>query len=216
MDEVANVLQQGETVWCKVINIGDDGKIALSMKRVNQGNGKDLDPNGVEQQMDEQRRKKIVPGQKRSIELNAVFNTTCTKCGTRGHLASGCFMTPDGKKYELLPEIEGTTEPIVPKDDDNVVKEDKKVKSKKLKRRKKSKKLRHHSDSSSDEDTDDDDSSERKKKKRKKKSSKDSKKKKRKHSDSSSNDDTNDTKGRREGSDKKSKKCKHSRSKHDD
>ncbi|XP_033611334.1 nucleolar protein of 40 kDa isoform X2 [Cryptotermes secundus] len=85
----------------------DDNKIALSMKVVNQGNGKDLDPNGVQIHQDEQRRKIHIPGSgKKTIQLEAVFNTTCSKCGTRGHLARDCFKSPDGKTYELIPEEE--------------------------------------------------------------------------------------------------------------
>ncbi|PNF14859.1 Nucleolar protein of 40 kDa [Cryptotermes secundus] len=107
VDDVSEVLQRGEKVWCKVISITDDNKIALSMKVVNQGNGKDLDPNGVQIHQDEQRRKIHIPGSgKKTIQLEAVFNTTCSKCGTRGHLARDCFKSPDGKTYELIPEEE--------------------------------------------------------------------------------------------------------------
>lgn len=42
--------------------------------------------------LDEQRRKEWTPGDKRkTISLEAVFNTTCNKCGTRGHLSKDCF-----------------------------------------------------------------------------------------------------------------------------
>ncbi|XP_043273594.1 nucleolar protein of 40 kDa-like [Venturia canescens] len=228
VDDVADVLQRGERVWCKVINISDDGKVGLSMKHVNQGNGKDLDPNGIEQQMDEQRRKKFVPGQKRPIELEAVLDTTCTKCGTRGHLASDCFSTPDGKKYELLPEVEELPEATVhpPKDDANMD-----ARSKSHKRAKKKKKLKksRRSDGSSDDESDDSDTvtatDENDEHKRRSKKSKDSAKKKKrtkkdkrkKRENGASDSSTNQGESRRrEGSDKKSKKCKHSRSKHSD
>lgn len=222
---MADVLQRGDRVWCKVINVGEDGKVGLSMKHVNQGNGKDLDPNGVEQQLDEQRRKKMIPGQKKPIELEAVLNTTCTKCGTRGHLKKDCFMAPDGQKYELIPELEESTEVEPPVVQDDSAKGEKKSRSKKLKKRKKSKKSRQRSDSSSDDDDDEDDLEERERKRkrgRKKRSKESRKKRKRKHSESSSENDSSespasrDSKKRRESSDKKSKKCKHSRSKHSD
>lgn len=106
MDDVSQILDRGERVWCKVISLGDDGKVALSMKHVNQGNGKDLDPNGVQLQQDQQRRTKIVNRERKAITLEAVYNTTCTKCGTAGHLSKDCFMSTDGKKYDLIPELE--------------------------------------------------------------------------------------------------------------
>jgi len=41
---------------------------------------------------DEQRRK-IQPNSKgkRTIQLDAVYNTKCVRCGTGGHLAKDCF-----------------------------------------------------------------------------------------------------------------------------
>lgn len=220
VDDVSEILQRGDQVWCKVVNIDDDGKIGLSMKFVNQGNGKDLDPNGVEWQRSEQKKKSMgdKPG-KRAIELQAVLNTTCTQCGTKGHLASDCFATPDGKKYELLPEIEddivsagaaaAAAEAVIETTQVPVESSDKlenKVKTKKLKRKKKSKKSKHskHLENSS---SDDSSSQEKKRKKKKKKHSKEAKKRKRKQSESDS--DSSDK-------NKHSKKCKHSRSKYSD
>lgn len=232
VDDVVDVLQRGERVWCKVINIGEDGKVGLSMKHVNQGNGKDLDPNGIALQMDEQRRKKFVPGQKRPIELEAILDTTCTKCGTRGHLASDCFSTPDGKKYELLPEMEkheeGKTVSAAMNDTNINVRE--KSSSKRAKKKKKLKKSRQRSDGSSDEDDSDesdaatgaDDNGEQTRRSKKSKDSakkrKRTKKRKRKRSESEDSESPRNQgeSKRREGSEKKSKKCKHSRSKHSD
>ncbi|XP_015610156.1 nucleolar protein of 40 kDa [Cephus cinctus] len=186
VDDVADVLQRGDRVWCKIISLGDDGKIGLSMKHVNQGNGSDLDPNGVQLQKDEQRRKTIVPNKRKVIELQAVLNTTCSKCGTPGHLSNDCFMTPDGKKYELLPEIEEESIPQKPTDT-QPEKIPKKHKSKKSKKRKKSKKSKHKGDSSNEDSESEDEES---KKKRKKKRAKEQKRKKRKHSTSSSDEDS--------------------------
>ncbi|XP_008555373.1 zinc finger CCHC domain-containing protein 17-like [Microplitis demolitor] len=210
VDDVSEVLKRGESVWCKIISIGDDGKIGLSMKFVNQGNGTDMDPNGVEQQRDEQK-KKPFPQQRKAIELEAVLNSICRRCKLKGHFEHDCFSSLDGKKYDLIPEIEDdlpveAQQTLVPEklpDDDKLLKADKKSKSKKLKK-KKSKKKRSVSSSS-------DDSSYEEEKKHKKKKKKHSKQKKRKHSESSSDDSSDDV-----YREKHSKKCKHSRSKHSD
>ncbi|XP_076165599.1 zinc finger CCHC domain-containing protein 17 [Ptiloglossa arizonensis] len=215
VDNVAEILQRGERVWCKVISVGDDGKIGLSMKYVNQGNGTDLDPNGVELQRDMQKKKTIGKYERKAIHLEAVLNTTCTKCGTAGHLSNDCFMSPDGKKYELIPEIE---EEVVQPQIETSEKE-KKHKQKKSKKKQKAKKHK--------QDTDGTDSEEKEiVKKKKKKHSKDQKKKKKKY-DSSSNDESasessssHDVKAhkrkRSESLEKRTKKCKHSKSKYPD
>lgn len=164
-------MQKGERVWCKVISIGDDGKIGLSMKYVNQGNGTDLDPNGVQLQRDIQKKKIIEKHEHKTIHLEAILNTTCKKCGTAGHLSNDCFMSPDGKKYELIPEIEEQKkeEQNVVQTEININKKEKKHKQKKLKKKKKSKRIKQDIlDSNSDESVI---------KKKKKKYSKDQKKK---------------------------------------
>ncbi|KAK2587611.1 hypothetical protein KPH14_003738 [Odynerus spinipes] len=216
VDDVAEILQRGERVWCKVISVSDDGKIGLSMKHVNQGNGTDLDPNGVELQRDMQKKKAYTSQQRKTIQLEAVFNTTCTKCGTHGHLAKDCFVPPNGKKYELLPEIEDV--PSVPKpqtDEQEDKKIEKKHKMKKSKKRKKSKKSKQHTDDSSSED-------EQVTKKRKKKRSKDYKQKKKKRTSSTSDTDSSDSSSQdikshkrkhSERTEVRAKKCKHSKEK---
>lgn len=215
VDNVAEILQKGERVWCKIISIGDDGKIGLSMKYVNQGSGTDLDPNGVELQRDMQKRKTVEKYERKAIHLEAVLNTTCTKCGTAGHLSKDCFMSPDGKKYELIPEIEEEEEATVQPQTD-ITKKEKKHKEKR-KKKKKVKKLKQNIDDSD---------SDRKEvvKKKKKKYSKDQKRKRKKYNDSSSNESLNedfsshDVKAHKrkhsESIDKHSKKSKRSKSKH--
>ena len=210
MEDVSEVLQRGERVWCKIIAMGEDGKIGLSMKHVNQGNGTDLDPNGVKQQMDEQRRKTIVPRERKLIQLEAVLNTTCAKCGTVGHLASDCFTSPGGKKYDLIPEIEDEILSIP--DIKNLP--EKKHKSKKVKKKKK-KSHKHDSDSESD------DSKEDKERKKRKKHSKDQKRKKKRDSSSSTHSESEDSDSKqkkkvttRDSSERHSKKCKRSKSKY--
>lgn len=215
VDNVADVLQKGERIWCKVISVAEDGKIGLSMKYVNQGNGLDLDPNGVELQQDLQRRKTPGTIQRKAIQLEAVFNTTCSKCGTRGHLSKDCFMSPDGKKYELIPEIEEESVPADPVCKEKVEKKGEK-KHKLKKKKKKSKKSKH---STNDSDTEDKERS----KKKMKKSSKERKKDRKKHSSSSSDSSdssssSHDVKAHKrkhsEDYETRTKKCKHSKTKH--
>lgn len=192
--------------------MGDDGKIGLSMKHVNQGNGTDLDPNGVKQQLDDQRRKTFVPRERQAIKLDAVLDTTCKKCGTVGHLAKDCFMPADGKRYALIPEIEDEA-PTVP---DVQAPTEKKHKSKKIKKKKKKSSHKHDSDSESD------DSKEDKKIKKRKKHSKDHKRKKKRDSSLSESDSDSDSKPKKkksstgESSERHSKKCKRSKSKYSD
>ncbi|XP_078034549.1 zinc finger CCHC domain-containing protein 17 [Augochlora pura] len=218
VDDVAQVLQKGERVWCKIISIGDDGKIGLSMKYVNQGNGTDLDPNGVELQRDAQKKKSFGKYERKTIHLEAVLNTTCTKCGTAGHLSNDCFMSPDGKKYDLIPEIEEEEE-VIQQPIDETEKE-KRHKQKKVKKKHKLKKSKQSTDNS------DSDEKEVTKKKKRKHSKDQKKKKKRKHDSSISDDSSSDSSSSHnvkvhkrkhsESSEKRTKKCKHSKSKYPD
>ncbi|XP_011498561.1 PREDICTED: nucleolar protein of 40 kDa-like [Ceratosolen solmsi marchali] len=211
VDDVTDVLQRGERIWCKIISIGEDGKIALSMKLVNQGNGKDLDPAGVQLQLDEQKRKSLNKREDRKvIILDAVFKTTCSKCKTPGHLAKDCFASPDGKKYELLPEIED--EKAAPNIDikDECKSKEKKHKSKKSKKRKRSKSSKQDDSESENNDYVDE------KSKKKKRKLKEQKHKKKKHHSSSNNSDSSDNSVSKNESKKHSKKCKHSRIRHSD
>ncbi|XP_043258073.1 nucleolar protein of 40 kDa-like [Colletes gigas] len=224
VDNVAEILQRGERVWCKVISVGDDGKIGLSMKYVNQGNGTDLDPNGVDLQRDMQKKKTIGKYERKVIHLEAVLNTTCTKCGTAGHLSNDCFMSPDGKKYELIPEVEEeVVQPQVPQVPQTPqVETSEKEKKRKQKKAKKKQKAKKHK-----QDTDDIDSDEKEVvKKKKKKHSKDQKKKKKKYDSSSNEESSNEStsshdvkthkRRRSESLEKRTKKCKHSKSKYPD
>lgn len=214
---MGEVLQRGERVWCKVISIGEDGKVALSMKLVNQGNGRDLDPNGVQLQLDEQKRKQMGRNDsKKVIVLEAIYKTVCTKCKTPGHLARDCFSTPDGKKYELLPEIEDEEPISKPVNNLQTVNNENKPKEKKHKSKKSKKRKKSKSSKQDDSNSDDSDSSDEKTKKKKKKS-KEKKSKKKRRRDSSSDSDSSDNSVSNSNDNKKhSKKCKHSRFKHSD
>ncbi|KAK2193691.1 hypothetical protein NP493_8g05025 [Ridgeia piscesae] len=101
-DMVAN----GDRVYCKVISVDDEGRIGMSMKVVNQTSGTDLDPNHVQASLDEQRRKTGHVRETRRINLGAVLDTTCSKCGGKGHFAQDCFHIPGATTYELLPDID--------------------------------------------------------------------------------------------------------------
>lgn len=181
------------------------------MKFVNQGNGKDLDPNGVQQQLDEQKKKKFNPREERkAIVLEAVYKTICSRCKTPGHLAKDCFSTPDGKKYDLVPEEDDEPTPSVVetlppiKENDHKEKE-KKHKLKKSKKRKKSKSKHADSDGEKSDSPDE-------KCKKKKRKSKEHKKKKKKKQQSSSSDSDSESDSDNEHEDKRhAKKCKYSK-----
>ncbi|XP_050422401.1 zinc finger CCHC domain-containing protein 17-like [Adelges cooleyi] len=179
VDDATDVLSKGDKVWAKVIGT-DDGKISLSMKLVDQGSGRDLDPNGVQMFQDEQRRK-IQPNSKgkRTIQLDAVYNTKCVKCGTGGHLAKDCFKGHSGKTYDLLPEDDDSddlkvasnvaTKPELKTESNVPIKSEKKKKKKKSSDIKKKKKRKRHSSTSSSSSSSSDGSSKKKSKKHKKK-----------------------------------------------
>ncbi|GAB6028811.1 Nucleolar protein of 40 kDa [Chamberlinius hualienensis] len=166
VDNVSEVVSVGDKVWCKVTSIGENDKISLSMKIVDQGNGKDLDPNGVNMSQDDKKRRAFGTHNQPKIQLEAVFNTVCKKCGTKGHLARDCFHVPGSKTYELLTD-ETKSHPSNPAINTNV--ETTNIKEKKRK---------HDSDTSSESNS----SSSEPKPKRKKEKSKHKHKKKKSHS----------------------------------
>ncbi|KAL2085324.1 hypothetical protein ACEWY4_018644 [Coilia grayii] len=156
VENPAEIVDVGEKVWIKVIGREVDGekiKLSFSMKAVNQGSGKDLDPNNVMAEQDERRRRRFKDLTGQRITLEAVLNTTCKKCGCKGHFAADCF-SQGGQQYTLVPDEE---EPVVavaaaaaaiaqtsqPASD--------KTEEKRAKKRKKEKKTKKRDDSSSDE-----------------------------------------------------------------
>ncbi|KAJ7991660.1 hypothetical protein DPEC_G00286190 [Dallia pectoralis] len=171
VENVSEVVDVGEQVWIKVIGreMRDDKvKLSFSMKAVNQGTGKDLDPNNVMAEQDERRRRQFKDGTGRRITLEAVLNTTCKKCGCKGHFTKDCFSAP-GLQYDLIPE-EGSDEPqqqlqkepinpnfipiavrkTQPTQDSHKKKKDKKdKKEKKVKKKRKRERKESDSDSSS-------------------------------------------------------------------
>ncbi|XP_071432720.1 zinc finger CCHC domain-containing protein 17 isoform X1 [Pithys albifrons albifrons] len=109
VDKPSEMVDVGDKVWVKLIGkeMKDDKlKLSLSMKVVNQGTGKDLDPNNVALEQDERKKRSFRDYTSQKITLEAVLNTVCKKCGCKGHFAKECFMQPGGTKYSLIPEEE--------------------------------------------------------------------------------------------------------------
>lgn len=149
IDDPSEMLSIHEKVYCKVIAITDEGKISLSMKSVNQTNGKDLDPNNIQLSIDERKKKKSFQKEIKKIELGAVYNTVCKKCGGHGHFAKDCFSV-SGKVYDLIPDLEtqaGTSEEKLEKS--SVEKKKRKKEKKSKKKHKKKEKRKHKKDSPS-------------------------------------------------------------------
>ncbi|KAJ3609439.1 hypothetical protein NHX12_023960 [Muraenolepis orangiensis] len=161
VENAAEVVDMGEKVWIKVIGReiqGEKVKLSFSMKAVNQGTGRDQDPNNVMAEQDERRRRTFKDHSGRRITLDAVLNTTCAKCGCKGHFTKDCFTTP-GLQYALLPDVDDVqpqtpqqTAVAVPQQQDPEEKE-KKKKKKKEKKEKKAKKKRKRERKESDSDS---------------------------------------------------------------
>ncbi|XP_071396862.1 zinc finger CCHC domain-containing protein 17 isoform X2 [Centroberyx affinis] len=162
VENASEIVDVGEQVWIKVIGReirGDKVKLSFSMKAVNQGTGRDLDPNNVMAEQDERRRRQFRDHTGRRITLEAVLNTTCSKCGCKGHFAKDCFSAP-GLQYALLPEEDDEVpqqqqqqqQPSTgtPQQDSD---KKKKKKKKKMKKKRKRERKESESDSSSSSDS---------------------------------------------------------------
>merc|ERR1712094_122499 len=88
-----------QKVWVKVIGLDDNGKMSLSMKSCDQGDGRDKDPE--HRNADNDRRNATAWRPKETIKIGAIVNATCARCGAHGHLTSEC-MAPEGVRYETL------------------------------------------------------------------------------------------------------------------
>ncbi|XP_075995478.1 zinc finger CCHC domain-containing protein 17 [Genypterus blacodes] len=184
VENASEIVDVGEKVWIKVIGreMRDDKvKLSFSMKSVNQGTGRDLDPNNVMAEQDARRRKQFRDHTGNRITLEAVLNTTCSKCGCKGHFTKDCFSAP-GLQYALLPEEDDGApqqqppqqqqpSTVTPRQD-----AEKKKKKKEKKMKKKRKRERKDSDSGSSSDS----SGDGKAKKRRRDHNQDKKKKKHK------------------------------------
>ncbi|XP_033492159.1 zinc finger CCHC domain-containing protein 17 [Epinephelus lanceolatus] len=158
VENASEIVDVGEKVWIKVIGReirGDKVKLSFSMKAVNQGTGQDLDPNNVMAEQDARRRRQFRDHTGNRITLEAVLNTTCAKCGCKGHFTKDCFSAP-GLQYALLPEEDDDesqhqqqqqTSTVVPLPDAD--KKKKKKKEKKMKKKRKRERKESGSDDSS-------------------------------------------------------------------
>uniref|UniRef100_UPI0037E93792 zinc finger CCHC domain-containing protein 17 n=1 Tax=Semicossyphus pulcher TaxID=241346 RepID=UPI0037E93792 len=183
VESASEIVDVGEKVWIKVIGReiqGEKVKLSFSMKAVNQGTGRDLDPNNVMAEQDSRRRKQFRDHTGNRITLEAVLNTTCSKCGCKGHFTKDCFSAP-GLQYALVPEDDDVepqqpqqpqqqTSTVAPQQDSD--KKKKKKKEKKTKKKRKRERKESESDSSSSS------SSECKTKRRRRDSDREDKKKK--------------------------------------
>ncbi|XP_025781793.1 nucleolar protein of 40 kDa [Puma concolor] len=151
-------------------------KVSLSMKVVNQGTGKDLDPNNVIIEQEERRRRSFQDYTGQKITLEAVLNTTCKKCGCKGHFAKDCFMQPGGTKYSLIPDEEEEKEEAKSAE----FEKPDPTRNSSRKRKKEKKKKKHRDRKSSDSDSSDSESDTGKRARHTSKDSKAAKKKKKK------------------------------------
>ncbi|CAL9691413.1 unnamed protein product [Knipowitschia caucasica] len=152
VENASEIVDVGEQVWIKVIGRemqGEKVKLSFSMKAVNQGTGRDLDPNNVMAEQDARRRRQFRDGSRNKITLEAVLNTTCSKCGCKGHFTKDCFSAP-GLQYALLPE-EDAEEPLQQTSTSAAIVDSDKRKKKK---EKKKKRKREHKESDSDSGSD--------------------------------------------------------------
>ncbi|CAM4656940.1 unnamed protein product [Lepidochelys olivacea] len=184
VDKPSEMVDVGDKVWVKLIGreMKDDKlKLSLSMKVVNQGTGKDLDPNNVALDQDERKKRSFRDYTSQKITLEAVLNTVCKKCGCKGHFAKECFMQPGGTKYSLIPEEEETAEYEGDKKSSHTENSSKKRKKEKKKKKKHKSKKSSESDNSDSSDLESDGAQPASKRaKRSEKASKPQKKKKKK------------------------------------
>ncbi|NWV09541.1 NO40 protein, partial [Ptilonorhynchus violaceus] len=159
VDKPSEIVDVGDKVWVKLIGkeMKDDKlKLSLSMKVVNQGTGKDLDPNNVSLDQDERKKRTFRDYTSQKITLEAVLNTVCKKCGCKGHFAKECFMQPGGTKYSLIPEEE--EEEVAAAGHGADKKPSQAEESSKKRKKEKKKKKKHKAKPSSESDSDSSDS----------------------------------------------------------
>ncbi|XP_023363225.1 nucleolar protein of 40 kDa isoform X1 [Otolemur garnettii] len=205
VDKPSEIVDVGDKVWVKLIGRemkNDRIKVSLSMKVVNQGTGKDLDPNNVIIEQEERRRRSFQDYTGQKITLEAVLNTTCKKCGCKGemkllpfppfsppgctlywmkevvqcHFAKDCFTQPGGTKYSLIPDEEEEEEEAKSAE----FEKPDPMKNSSRKRKKEKKKKKHRDRKSSDSDSSDSESDIGKRSRHTSKDSKAAKKKKKK------------------------------------
>ncbi|XP_072465766.1 zinc finger CCHC domain-containing protein 17 isoform X2 [Notamacropus eugenii] len=182
VDKPSEIVDVGDKVWVKLIGreLKDDKvKLSLSMKVVNQGTGKDLDPNNIITDQEERRKRSFKDYTGQKITLEAVLNTTCKKCGCRGHFTKDCFMQPGGTKYSLVPEEEEEEAGAAGTEGEKSIPTE--STSRKRKKEKKKKKKHKSKKASSSSSSDSDSSEGQTASKKSRHVAKDSRKKKKKH-----------------------------------
>ena len=107
VESIDDVLTLNQDCYIKVLSVEMQAngrpRISLSIKYANQSDGTDRDPNKIEQEMEEKRRQPRgdQATAQSTIELGAIFNTVCLRCGQPGHIATECFVT-GSKTYDLI------------------------------------------------------------------------------------------------------------------
>ncbi|VDP76962.1 unnamed protein product [Echinostoma caproni] len=86
----------------QMVSPAQNGKIGLSMKLVDQTTGRDKDLNNAIASRLSERRKTGGCDANGPIELGAVLDTVCKRCGVRGHLASSCYADLDSAVLGLV------------------------------------------------------------------------------------------------------------------
>lgn len=103
IDAPSDVVSEGDAVWVKVCDVNLDAqKYSVDMRFVRQKNGEDLDPNGTKADAGGKGAKGGGKGPE-PIRIGAVQATTCSKCGSRGHMARECWGA--GNNYSLLEDV---------------------------------------------------------------------------------------------------------------
>uniref|UniRef100_A0A2K6GBX1 Zinc finger CCHC domain-containing protein 17 n=1 Tax=Propithecus coquereli TaxID=379532 RepID=A0A2K6GBX1_PROCO len=180
VDKPSEIVDVGDKVWVKLIGRemkNDRIKVSLSMKVVNQGTGKDLDPNNVIIEQEERRRRSFQDYTGQKITLEAVLNTTCkVKPLPFPSFCPYCFMQPGGTKYSLIPDEEEEKEEAKSAE----FEKPDPMKNSSRKRKKEKKKKKHRDRKSSDSDSSDSESDTGKRARHTSKDSKAAKKKKKK------------------------------------
>ena len=114
-ERVDDVVVTGHKVYVKVVDVKEQGpgetpKVSLSMRYADQKTGEDLDPQNEKFERDQARGGGGRGGggmqPRGKIELGAVVNNKCTKCGVMGHMPFECRGVVEGKSYGLIGDDE--------------------------------------------------------------------------------------------------------------
>lgn len=114
-ERVDDVVVTGHKVFVKVVEVKEQGpgeasKVSLSMRYADQKTGEDLDPHNEKFERDQARGGGGRGGgglqPRGKIELGAVINNKCSKCGVMGHMPFECRGVVEGKSYGLIGDDE--------------------------------------------------------------------------------------------------------------